>query len=38
LNWIGRNFAVMPKTGIQYFEKPGFRVALAIASAPGMTD
>jgi hypothetical protein len=30
-------FAVMPvKTGIRNF-KPGFRVALAIASLPGMT-
>jgi hypothetical protein len=32
------HFAVIPaKAGIQSFEIPGFRVALATASSPGMT-
>jgi len=35
----GRPDIVMPeKAGIQVRDFPGFRVALAIASLPGMTD
>ena len=36
---VGRPHIVMPeKAGIQIRDFPGFRVALAIASLPGMTD